>query len=138
MKTSLTPDHIDQHVGTRIRIRRKDLGISQGALAEGLGLTFQQVQKYERGANRVSASKLYEIAALLEAPVAWFFEGLTESGPGQDERDAADTSSLLTRFASAPGAREVMAAWPNVPRAQQTALANLVRELGAPAADEDE
>jgi transcriptional regulator with XRE-family HTH domain len=137
MKTTLSPDQIDQHVGARIRIRRKDLGVSQQGLAEGLGLTFQQVQKYERGSNRVSASKLYEIAALLEAPVAWFFDGLTESGSAQGERDAADTSSLLTRFASATGAREVMAAWPNVPRAQQTLLANLVRELGAPAADEE-
>ena len=64
------PHPVDRHVGLRIRMRRKEMGISQERLAEALGITFQQVQKYERGANRVSASKLYEIAAALRAPVA--------------------------------------------------------------------
>lgn len=74
-----TPNPVDLHVGARIRMRRKLLGVSQEKLAEQLGLTFQQVQKYERGANRVSASKLYEIARALEAPVAYFFEGLADT-----------------------------------------------------------
>ncbi|HMO43605.1 MAG TPA: helix-turn-helix transcriptional regulator, partial [Phenylobacterium sp.] len=56
------PNPVDRHVGLRIRLRRKELGVSQEKLAEAIGLTFQQVQKYERGANRVSASKLWEIA----------------------------------------------------------------------------
>ena len=60
-----SPNPIDLHVGGRIRMRRKVLGVSQERLAEALGLTFQQVQKYERGSNRVSASKLYEIARFL-------------------------------------------------------------------------
>jgi len=58
---------IDIHVGRRVRLHLKELGISQERLAEGLGLTFQQVQKYERGANRVSASKLYDMARVLRA-----------------------------------------------------------------------
>lgn len=70
--------HIDVHVGGRIRLRRKALGITQERLAQHLGLTFQQVQKYERGANRVSASKLYEIARTLRTPIASFFEGLPD------------------------------------------------------------
>lgn len=78
---------IDQHVGWRIRQRRRSLGLSQTALANQLGLTFQQVQKYERGFNRVSASKLYEIAKILSVPLADFFEGLPpttgETGEGQ-------------------------------------------------------
>lgn len=67
---------IDVHVGLQVRLRRKALKISQESLADALGLTFQQVQKYERGANRISASKLYEIARVLQVPIAWFFEGL--------------------------------------------------------------
>src|SRR5215212_8586427 len=72
------PNPVDLHVGARIRMRRKILGVSQEKLADDLGLTFQQVQKYERGANRVSASKLYEIARSLQTPVAFFFEGLND------------------------------------------------------------
>ena len=69
---------IDVHVGDRVRRRRRALGVSQEQLADKLGLTFQQVQKYERGANRVSASKLYQIACALQASIAYFFEGLPD------------------------------------------------------------
>lgn len=72
----LGPNPIDRHVGLRIRFRRKELGISQEKLAESIGLTFQQVQKYERAANRVSASKLWEVARALQTSVAYFYEGL--------------------------------------------------------------
>ena len=81
--TSLSPHPVDQHVGRLIRLRRKALGISQQRLAEAVGLTFQQVQKYERAANRISASKHYNIAAVLEAPVESFYAGLAPTGePG--------------------------------------------------------
>jgi transcriptional regulator with XRE-family HTH domain len=73
-----SPNRVDLHVGMRIRLRRRTIGLSQERLAEALGLTFQQVQKYERGVNRVSASKLYEIARILRAPITSFFEGLAE------------------------------------------------------------
>jgi transcriptional regulator with XRE-family HTH domain len=73
------PHPIDRHVGLRIRMRRKELGISQEKLAEALGLTFQQVQKYERAANRVSASKLWEVAWALQTNVAYFYEGLSDA-----------------------------------------------------------
>jgi transcriptional regulator with XRE-family HTH domain len=72
------PNPVDLHVGGRVRMRRKLLGVSQEQLADALGLTFQQVQKYERGANRVSASKLYEIAKTLQVPVSFFFDGLAD------------------------------------------------------------
>ncbi len=71
-----SPNPVDVHVGARVRARRKQKGISQEALASRLKLTFQQVQKYERGTNRISASKLYEIARTLELPISDFFEGL--------------------------------------------------------------
>lgn len=74
-----SPNPVDLHVGGRVRMRRKFLGMSQEGLAESIALTFQQVQKYERGSNRVSASKLYEISKALKAPVAYFFEGYGES-----------------------------------------------------------
>ena len=77
-----SPNPIDVHVGLQVRLRRKALKISQEKLAEALGLTFQQVQKYERGANRISASKLYEIARALRVSIAWFFEGLSDPTAG--------------------------------------------------------
>jgi transcriptional regulator with XRE-family HTH domain len=70
------PHPIDQHVGNRVRLRRTLLGFSQDKLAQALGLTFQQVQKYERGANRISASKLYEIAQVLGVQISFFFQDL--------------------------------------------------------------
>jgi transcriptional regulator with XRE-family HTH domain len=73
------PSPVDLHVGARIRMRRKLIGMSQEQLAEALGLTFQQVQKYERGANRVSASKLYETAKTLRTPIGYFFDGLADT-----------------------------------------------------------
>ncbi len=68
------PHPIDIHVGSRVKLRRNMLGISQEKLGEALGLTFQQVQKYERGANRISASRLLEIARVLEVPIAFFYD----------------------------------------------------------------
>lgn len=72
------PNPIDVHVGNRIRLRRQLLGLSQEKLAEMLGLTFQQVQKYERGMNRVGASRLWDIGKVLEVPVGFFYEDMDE------------------------------------------------------------
>jgi transcriptional regulator with XRE-family HTH domain len=66
---------VDVHVGSRVRLRRVMLGMSQERLADRLGITFQQVQKYEKGSNRMSASRLYDVAATLSVPVTFFFEG---------------------------------------------------------------
>ena len=85
------PNPIDRHVGLRIRMRRKELGISQERLAESIGLTFQQVQKYERATNRVSASKLWEMAKALSTSVAYFYEGLGEPAtPGAPSEPMQD------------------------------------------------
>lgn len=87
MKSDQEAHVVDIYVGSRIRIRRKSLGISQVQLADGLGITFQQIQKYERGANRISASKLYDAAKFLKVPVAYFFDGLEgDSGHIDDTR----------------------------------------------------
>src|SRR5882724_1652530 len=70
------PNPIDVHVGQRVRQRRTLLGMSQEKLAEAIGLTFQQVQKYERGANRVGSSRLFDLARVLDVPIAYFFEDM--------------------------------------------------------------
>ena len=70
------PNPIDIHVGSRIRLRRTMLGMSQEKLGESLGITFQQIQKYEKGTNRIGASRLHELAQVLDVPVAFFFEDL--------------------------------------------------------------
>src|ERR1700719_3453420 len=73
------PSPIDVHVGSRIRLRRTLLGMSQERLGDALGLTFQQVQKYERGMNRVGASRLFDLSRVLDVPISFFFDDLPET-----------------------------------------------------------
>ena len=86
------PSPIDVQVGSRVRIRRVLIGMSQERLGDLLGLTFQQVQKYEKGVNRVGAGRLFEVARILNVPVSFFYEGL----------DAARPASANETFASVP------------------------------------
>jgi transcriptional regulator with XRE-family HTH domain len=87
-KTAKTGPHpTDKHVGSRVRMRRMMLGLSQEKVADALGLTFQQVQKYEKGTNRISASRLQQISSVLKVPVPFFFEG----APDQSKIDAKAT-----------------------------------------------
>jgi transcriptional regulator with XRE-family HTH domain len=74
------PNPTDRHVGARVRMRRLMLDMTQTDLADGLGLTFQQVQKYEKGANRIGASRLQHIADILQVPISFFFDGAVEAG----------------------------------------------------------
>lgn len=76
------PSPIDVHVGSRVRLRRTLLGMSQEKLGEALGLTFQQVQKYERGVNRIGASRLFDLARVLDVPVSFFFDDMPDSMGG--------------------------------------------------------
>lgn len=87
-KTQTEVHPVDKHVGEKVRLRRLALGLTQSDLAKTLGLTFQQVQKYEKGTNRVSASKLFETARGLHVPIAFFFEGLPETGAGGGDETA--------------------------------------------------
>jgi transcriptional regulator with XRE-family HTH domain len=81
---------IDRKIGQRVRSRRLEIGMSQEKLAELLGVTFQQVQKYEKGVNRIAASRLHDISAALDMPVARFFEGLGASRYGGNVSDVED------------------------------------------------
>lgn len=99
------PNPVDMHVGGRVRMRRKLLGVSQEQLADSLGLTFQQVQKYEGGANRISASKLHATAMFLKTPIGFFFEGLDD--PENADTTAADLANEMAAFWSQPGGPEL-------------------------------
>ena len=91
------PNPIDVHVGSRVRLRRTLLGMSQEKLGEAIGLTFQQVQKYERGANRIGSSRLFDLARVLDVPVSYFFEDMSAD-------TAARTPSRI-KAAQSPGSR---------------------------------
>src|SRR5215212_8928960 len=86
------PNPIDRHVGSRVRMRRMMLSMSQEKLGDALGLTFQQVQKYEKGANRIGASRLQQISNILQVPVSFFFEGAPQA-PGHTAGGFADAPS---------------------------------------------
>jgi transcriptional regulator with XRE-family HTH domain len=125
-KPEAAADPVDVAVGARIRLLRKLRGLSQQALAEAAGVTFQQIQKYERGANRVSASMLARIASALDTPVAEMFGETAQTSGAVDE-----VASLLTE----PGALELLRAYTSLPRGPaRAALVDFVRALHAPEA----
>ena len=84
--SSRTP--VDGYVGSRIKTRRTEMGLTQNKIAEMIGVTFQQIQKYENGQNRIGSSRLYEIAKILRVPVAYFFEGLKSSTSSSSDANA--------------------------------------------------
>ena len=107
-KTKGGPDPVDVHVGKRLRVRRSLLGISQEKLAKNIGLTFQQIQKYERGTNRVSAGRLYQFSKILDVPVQYFYEQLTKAnqnlplkngtmGFSDNEQDSFLSEDIMSR-----------------------------------------
>jgi transcriptional regulator with XRE-family HTH domain len=134
------PNPVDLHVGARIRLRRRMQGVSQERLADALGLTFQQVQKYERGANRVSASKLYEIAAALRAPVAYFFDGLADpAGDGAGEEASSSDEHDVHAFLMTAEGLELARLFPQVPRGRvRRRVLDLLRAMVGGEPDEDE
>ena len=117
------PHKVDRHVGALIRAKRRALGMSQSELAEALGITFQQIQKYERGSNRVSSSKLYEIAQKLDTPLAAFFEGL------DTPRSDAGGAGELIDFLEERGSHELMAAFKDLRPALRSRLVALAEAL---------
>ena len=128
------PEEVDVHVGARVRMRRRFLGLTQQALAESLNLTFQQVQKYERGANRVSASKLYEIARALQVPVPYFFEGLAETGSAADD-EARGAELSIREFLMTSEGQELASLYPRI---EASRLRRQVLELVRTIAEDDQ
>jgi len=93
---------IDVHVGARVRLRRTLLGLTQETLGDALGITFQQVQKYERGANRISSSRLWDLSRVLDVPVAFFFDDISDAAQAASPAQAAGlTTEAVAGFAVA-------------------------------------
>jgi transcriptional regulator with XRE-family HTH domain len=93
-----TPNPIDKYVGSRVRMRRMMLNLTQEKLADALGLTFQQVQKYEKGTNRISASRLQAISQILDVPVHFFFDGAPHAAKGVQGPAESTSPAYVTDF----------------------------------------
>ena len=134
---------IDTHVGARIRLRRTLMGMSQERLGEALGLTFQQVQKYERGVNRVGASRLFDLSRVLDVPISFFFDDMPEPlsalhGSHQSTRAAGGFAEAQDAF---PGADdnmnrretlELVRAYYRIPDpAQRKRVFDLIKSIGS-------
>jgi len=115
---------VDKHVGKRIRHRRWMLGITQQQLAESVGIKFQQIQKYETGMNRVSASRLWDIAATLTVPVSFFFDGLSDAAV-----EGADGQDLPDDIMQDKEALELVRSYYAIPEAQRRRLFERARVL---------
>lgn len=90
------PHKVDIHVGQKLRERRKEISMSQGELGDRLKITFQQIQKYEKGTNRIGASRLFELSTALGVPVSYFFEGLNDEAQGSsDQLDGALSAQMM-------------------------------------------
>lgn len=123
MKRRITP--VDHYIGQRIRSRRLTLNLSQTVLADALDLTFQQVQKYEKGTNRVGTGRLAQIARTLVVPVEWFFEG----APGAASNGKGVVFDFGAQFMSSKDGVAIASAWPSLPKQTQRAIVGLIAAL---------
>ena len=124
------PNPIDKHVGSRLRMRRKMLGMSQEKLGEALKITFQQVQKYEKGTNRISASRLQHISHILQVPVPFFFEGAPHQ-PGQPRGAGGPASpAYVSEFLSSTDGLALVKAFTKIKEAKlRRRVVQLVEEI---------
>jgi transcriptional regulator with XRE-family HTH domain len=116
--TKKAPNPIDKHVGSRVRMRRMMLGMSQEKLGDALALTFQQVQKYEKGTNRIGASRLQQISNILQVPVAFFFEGaphLTDGTMVSDNMESAPSPTYVSDFLATSDGLSLTKAFMRIP-----------------------
>ncbi len=122
------PHPVDRHVGRRVCEKRIALGYNQSDLGRALGLTFQQIQKYEKGANRISASKLWDIARFFKVDIGYFFEGLGPARPGMAEGEGAGFDH---DFPSTRHTIEISRLAPQLSARRQKLALDLIRELAA-------
>jgi transcriptional regulator with XRE-family HTH domain len=123
-------NEIDEYVGKRLRRRRRLLGMTQQQLAESVGIRFQQIQKYECGANRVTASRLYELARALSVPVNYFFEGLERTEPANDTLEApANDRDLAQDWMSQKETLELIRAYYKLGERPRRRLLDLAKAL---------
>ena len=132
MADERSPNQVDQHIGARLRLRRLALNISQEALADMLGVTFQQIQKYEKGANRVAASRLWDVARALDVPVTYFFDGIEGDAGQSGSKERQEDSAVFDLIASPDGAQLAVAyATIDSPKVRR-GLLELMRALSVP------
>ncbi len=126
------PNPVDKYVGSRVRMRRIMLGMSQEKLGEALGLTFQQVQKYEKGTNRVGASRIQQISEILQVPVSFLFEG-GPSGAGSTESFSEGTSpAYVSDFLATSEGLALTRAFTSIPDAKlRRSIVELVEQIAA-------
>jgi transcriptional regulator with XRE-family HTH domain len=120
---------VDSHVGALVRKRRMALGMSQAKLGDAIGLTFQQVQKYEKGANRISSSRLVQIANVLDVPPTFFFEGAPSALRGPAKKQ--DSMDDISEFVASKDGGALMKAFVNLPKDIQHILVKLVEKIAA-------
>ena len=115
--TQGTPSPVDVYVGSRVRLQRTLLGFSQEKLGEAVGLTFQQIQKYERGANRIGASRLHEFSQILDVPISFFFDGLDQNSAksGSSKRRASSNNANQDNFLQKRETWELVRAYYRIP-----------------------
>ncbi|MCF6275353.1 MAG: helix-turn-helix domain-containing protein [Robiginitomaculum sp.] len=126
-----SPNPVDTHVGTRVRLRRQVMKMSQEKLGNALGVTFQQVQKYERGANRVGASRLWKMSQVLDVPVSFFYEGLGEDMPSTEFSEGDQTPIVYEFINSTDGVSLAMAVSKIKNKAVRRQILELARSLSA-------
>src|SRR6266581_5865608 len=122
------PNPVDKHVGSRLRMRRMMLGMSQEKLGEAFGLTFQQVQKYEKGINRMGASRLLQAAGILDVAVPFFFEG-APGGPHKPDKNAPSPAYVNEFTSSSDGLRLIKAFMRIARPGVRHRIVNLVQEI---------
>ena len=127
------PNPVDAHVGSRVRLRRMLLGMSQERLGESMGLTFQQVQKYEKGVNRIGASRLFQISKILDVPVQFFFEEAPHADGGTARGMAeADSETFILEFLNSREGLELNRAFVKIANSKvRKSVVDLVRALSA-------
>jgi transcriptional regulator with XRE-family HTH domain len=131
MMPTKSPNAIDKHVGRRVRMRRMMLAMSQGKLGDALGLTFQQVQKYEKGTNRIGASRLQHICQILQVPVAFFFEGIP-TVPGAPQATGAPSPAYATDFLATSDGLRLTKAFMRIENAKlRHRIVDLVQEIAS-------
>lgn len=132
-----SPNPVDIHVGTRVRLRRQVLKMSQEKLGNQLGVTFQQVQKYERGSNRIGASRLWKISDVLDVPVSFFFDGLTDGVQYADFAEDDQLPIVYDFINSSDGVALAKAVSQIKSKAVRRQILELARSLAKEAAEED-
>ena len=130
MMAKKAPNPTDKYVGSRVRMRRLMLAMSQEKLGEKLGLTFQQVQKYEKGTNRIGASRLQHIAQILKVPVSFFFEGVSGAKQNEDGSSKAPVADYVSDFLSSTDGLALTKAFTNIKDSKlRRRVVDLVEEI---------